>query len=107
MNQFERNGLLPHIRRIVIKVGSRILVGSDGKPDLEKIEELTSQLADLRKQNYEVILVSSGAIAAGVQTLGLQERPTNLPDLQMAAAVGQSVLMQHYTVWLLLSVKVY
>ncbi len=98
MNQFKRNGLLANIRRIVVKVGSRILVGPDGKPDLEKIEELTKQLADLRKQNYEVILVSSGAIAAGVQTLGLKERPTNLPDLQMAAAVGQSVLMQHYTV---------
>jgi glutamate 5-kinase len=98
MNQSVRSALLPQIRRIVVKVGSRILVGSDGKPDLDKIEELTTQLAELRKQNFEVILVTSGAIAAGVQSLGLQERPTNLPDLQMAAAVGQSVLMQHYTV---------
>jgi glutamate 5-kinase len=97
-NQSERSGLSSQIRRIVVKVGSRILVGPDGKPDLKKIEELTTELAQLRKQNYEVILVSSGAIAAGVQTLGLKERPTNLPDLQMAAAVGQSVLMQHYTV---------
>ncbi len=93
-----RKGLPGNIRRIVVKVGSRILVDANGKPDLGKIEELTTEIAALRQQGYEVILVSSGAIAAGVQTLGLPERPTNLPDLQMAAAVGQSVLMQHYTV---------
>lgn len=97
----KRSGLPENIRRIVVKVGSRILVDASGKPDLDRIEKLTNELAALRKNNIEVILVSSGAIAAGVQTLGFKERPVNLPDLQMSAAVGQSVLMQHYTVSLL------
>ncbi|MFO7848237.1 MAG: glutamate 5-kinase [Balneolaceae bacterium] len=96
--QTKRTGLPENIRRIVVKVGSRVLVDDQGKPDLERIEELTSEIVSLKEQNYEIILVSSGAIAAGVQTLELKERPSNLPDLQMAAAVGQSVLMQHYTV---------
>ena len=97
-NETKRTGLPENIRRIVVKVGSRVLVDDRGKPDLGRIEELTSEIVSLKEQNYEVILVSSGAIAAGVQTLELKERPANLPDLQMAAAVGQSVLMQHYTV---------
>lgn len=93
-----RKGLPGKIRRLVIKVGSRVLVDSQGRPDIPKIEELSGEISHLHQQGYEVILVSSGAIAAGVQTLGLKDRPSNLPDLQMAAAVGQNVLMQHYTV---------
>lgn len=93
----ERYGLPERIRRIVIKVGSRVLVDDQGRPRQEKIRQLTAEISDLRKQGYEIILVTSGAIAAGVQTLGWSERPVNLPDLQMAAAVGQSVLMNRYT----------
>lgn len=93
----KRNGLSEQVRRIVIKVGSRVLVDEGGRPDLENIESLVAEIARLHSQGCEVLLVSSGAIAAGVQTLGWAKRPTNLSDLQMAAAVGQSVLMNRYT----------
>lgn len=69
----------------------------NGRPDLNQIARITEDIARLRNDGFEVILVSSGAIAAGVQAMGLLERPTQLPELQMAAAVGQSVLMNHYT----------
>lgn len=91
-----REGLPERIRRIVIKVGTRILVDERGRPDPERIDRLSSEIASLHSGGIEVILVSSGAIAAGVQTLGWNERPAHLPELQMAAAVGQSVLMQQY-----------
>ncbi|MEX1063694.1 MAG: glutamate 5-kinase [Balneolaceae bacterium] len=94
----KRNRLPGQLRRLIIKVGSRILVDSRGRPDLEKIDRLATGISRLHRQNYEVILVSSGAIAAGVQTLGWNSRPANLPDLQMAAAIGQSVLMHQYSV---------
>ncbi|MEX0680047.1 MAG: glutamate 5-kinase [Balneolales bacterium] len=91
-----RNGLPPKVQRLVVKVGSRVLVDQQGRPDPDRISQLTMQVAELHKKNYEVIFVSSGAIAAGVQILGWQQRPANLPDLQMAAAIGQGVLLSHY-----------
>lgn len=83
-------------RRMVVKVGSRVLVKGSGKPDTARIRELVDQLARLRRAGHEVILVSSGAIGAGMEALGLRKRPTSLPDLQMAAAVGQTRLMARY-----------
>jgi len=84
-------------RRIVIKVGSHVLVDPTGKPDHERIFSLVSGLAAAQAAEYEIILVSSGAIAAGIETLGMQRRPSALPDLQMAAAVGQTRLMSLYS----------
>ncbi len=81
---------------IVVKVGSRVLVGASGRPDTEKVDQLVGQIARMRKQGRKVILVSSGAIAAGVEALGLKSRPKTLPELQMAAAVGQTRLMTLY-----------
>lgn len=95
-NHSERQGLPAEIRRLIIKVGSRILVDEEGRPDIDKIGAITRQIIELHREGREVILVTSGAIAAGVQRLGWNERPTQLPDLQMAAAVGQSVLMHQY-----------
>lgn len=92
-----RSGLPDHLKRLVIKVGSRVLVDKQGRPDTGQIAGLIDQVADLHRRNYEVILVSSGAIAAGVQSLGMSQRPVNLPDLQMAAAIGQGVLLNLYT----------
>lgn len=98
LNSTHREGLPSSIHRIVVKVGSRILVDEEGRPDPERIEQLAGEIADLHLQErYEVILVSSGAIAAGVQTLGWSERPAHLPELQMAAALGQGVLMNQYS----------
>ncbi len=84
------------VRRIVVKIGSRVLVQKNGRPDVRRMRALTRQIADLRKQGYEVVVVTSGAIGAGMQALRMCERPTSLPDLQMAAAVGQTRLMSKY-----------
>ncbi|MDG5767855.1 glutamate 5-kinase [Balneolales bacterium ANBcel1] len=92
-----RAGLPENTRRLVVKVGSRVLVDGRGRPDPERIAALVAQIAELQQQNYEVIFVSSGAIAAGVQSLGWPQRPVNLPDLQMAAAIGQGVLLNLYS----------
>ena len=93
--QQERN-VLSQANRIVIKVGSRVLVTKTGKPDLEQIGNLVRQIAELKCSGKDVILLSSGAIAAGIDALELTVRPTNLPELQMAAAVGQVRLMTAY-----------
>lgn len=91
-----RRSLRSGMRRIVIKAGSRVLVDDHGRPDKQRIQQLTDQIAALRAQKYELIFVSSGAIAAGVQKLGWSQRPVHLPELQMAAAVGQGVLLNMY-----------
>ncbi len=83
-------------KRVVIKTGSRVLVRRDGKPDTARIEAIVRQIAKLRGDGVEVILVSSGAIGAGMNTLGIKKRPATLPELQMAAAVGQSRLIAMY-----------
>jgi glutamate 5-kinase len=61
-----------------------------------QLQNITSQLAGLKSRGYEVIIVSSGAIAAGVEGLGLQARPTAIPELQAAASVGQGLLLHEY-----------
>ncbi|HET9622221.1 MAG TPA: glutamate 5-kinase [Kofleriaceae bacterium] len=79
-------------RRVVVKIGSRLLAESPaGRP-----AAIADQIAALRRRGVEVIVVSSGAIALGVQRLRLPGRPHDLPGLQAAAAVGQSRLMQHW-----------
>jgi len=96
MRAEQERKVLSSARRVVVKVGSRVLVTKTGKPDLDRIGSLVMQIADLRRSGKEVILLSSGAIAAGVDALGLTVRPSNLPELQMAAAVGQVRLMTVY-----------
>ncbi len=83
-------------RRVVVKIGSRVLVQRTGRPDTRRMRELVRQIAALHKEGREVVLVSSGAVGAGMEALGMKRRPTNVPDLQMAAAVGQSRLMATY-----------
>ena len=92
----EQRTALAQARRIVVKIGSRVLVQRNGRPDLARLKALVKDLAKLRRESREVVVVSSGAIGTGVFTLGLKQRPTSLPDLQMAAAVGQSRLMALY-----------
>jgi glutamate 5-kinase len=80
----------------VVKVGSRVLTGPDGRLDRNQIEQLASQLIDIRRAGYRVILVSSGAVASGMGRLGLTSRPTDLAQLQAVAAIGQAHLIQVY-----------
>lgn len=87
---------LKEARRIVVKVGTKIICGSRGELDLHRIESLVQDLAVLWGKGLDVILVSSGSIGAGVGRLGLSRKPRTIPEKQAAAAVGQGILMQHY-----------
>lgn len=88
--------VLQDVRRVVVKIGSRVLVQSNGRPDSRRMQSLVSGLTALRQTGCEVVVVSSGAIAAGMEALGMRERPGALPEQQMAAAVGQCRLMTRY-----------
>ena len=83
-------------RRWVVKVGSALLTDDGRGLDERMITTLVEQLVQLRGQGNEVVLVSSGAVAAGIVRLGWTSRPRLLHELQAAAAVGQSVLVQSY-----------
>ncbi|MDQ4149669.1 MAG: glutamate 5-kinase [Actinomycetota bacterium] len=83
-------------RRLVVKIGTTSLTGPDGKPDRDRIKQITDQVAALKDRGVRSVIVSSGAIAAGMQALALKGRPTDMPTLQAAAAVGQRRLMDLY-----------
>ena len=83
-------------RRWVVKVGSALLTAEGRRLDLGVIHGLVQQLVTLRERGCEVVLVSSGAVAAGGVRLGFDERPGDLHSLQAAAAVGQSALIRAY-----------
>lgn len=94
-NTILREDLLKSVRRAVIKVGSGVLTVEEG---LNKriINELTREICALRDKGIEVILVSSGAIAAGLRKIGMTKRPDSISQKQAVAAVGQSSLMMAY-----------
>ncbi|HUR52751.1 MAG TPA: glutamate 5-kinase, partial [Gemmataceae bacterium] len=81
---------------VVIKVGTNVLADATGKLDRARIQSLADQIHRVRAGGRKVVLVTSGAIGAGVGKLELGSRPTDLPHLQACAAVGQSALMQLY-----------
>jgi glutamate 5-kinase len=81
-------------RRIVVKVGSALLVGKDGAPDRAWLETLAVDIARMRARGQQVLMVSSGAVALGRGRLGLTRRALTLPEKQAAAAAGQSALMR-------------
>ncbi len=84
-------------KRIVIKIGSSSLThATTGRINLSKMEKLVRVLTDLNNQGKDVILVSSGAVAVGRETLGLKEKPTVITAKQACAAVGQARLMMVY-----------
>jgi glutamate 5-kinase len=84
-------------RRVVVKVGTSSLVDSHGSLNREKMSALVGQLVALRERGVEVVLVTSGAIRAGMEKLDMKARPKTIPEQQASAAVGQSILMQTYT----------
>lgn len=84
-------------RRIVVKVGSSSLASAAGGIDEDKVRALVDSLAAFRRNRAELVVVSSGAIAAGLSPLRLPRRPRDLARQQAAASVGQGLLMQHYT----------
>src|SRR6185312_6543449 len=84
-------------RRVVVKVGSSSLTTAAGGIDPERVGRLVDVLAAARARGTEMVLVSSGAIAAGLAPLGLKRRPKALPAQQAAASVGQGLLVHRYT----------
>ncbi len=91
-----RAAVIQSARRIVIKVGTRLLTDSDGDSDGSRIGQLIAEIAGLRQRGMEIILVTSGAIGAGMRVLEITRRPVQLPRLQALAAVGQLRLMSFY-----------
>lgn len=83
-------------RRIVVKVGTSTLTHATGHLDLRRIETLVRVLADFRNKGHEIVLVSSGAVSAGIARLGVDHRPRSTEEKQALAAVGQSQLMKLY-----------
>lgn len=84
-------------RRVVVKVGSSSLTTAAGGIDPDRVRSLVDVLAAARQRGVEVVLVSSGAIAAGLAPLGLARRPRGLAAQQAAASVGQGLLVHRYT----------
>lgn len=91
-----RTGFLKNISRVVVKVGTGVLTDARKQPDLAQMEQLAAQLAAQRQAGREVVLVTSGAVGAGMGALGFEKRPATLEELQACAAVGQSRLMATY-----------
>ena len=87
---------LASARRLVVKVGSALVTNNGAGLDLSAIDDWARQIAQLRQRGKEAILVSSGAIACGMQRLGWTKRPKSVHELQAAAAVGQMGLAQVY-----------
>lgn len=88
---------LPSAQRIVVKIGSSSLTTPEGHLDPDRLRALADVLAARREAGQQVVLVSSGAIAAGMAPLGLATRPRDLATQQAAASVGQGRLIAHYT----------
>lgn len=82
---------------LVVKIGSSTLTDVTGKVDSDHIDNLAAQIADVYSQGWQVAVVSSGAIACGLEALGTPERPTQIADLQAAASVGQGRLIHRWT----------
>jgi glutamate 5-kinase len=95
-NKDIRRKILGKGRRIVVKVGSSILASIEKGLHYEVFSHLTKEISDLKRQGYEIVLVSSGAIAAGMEKLGYKTRPQAITQKQATAAVGQTRLMNIY-----------
>ena len=96
MTDLVRQEIMTAADTVVVKVGSRVLTREDGALDDSRVAAVADQLARLRLDGRKVVLVSSGAVAAGIGRLGWKRRPTDLAELQAAAAVGQSRLIESY-----------
>jgi glutamate 5-kinase len=88
--------IVKHSRRIVVKVGSSLVTNQGQGLDHDALTRWAGQIAELKKMGKEIVLVSSGAIAEGIQRLGWKKRPHAVHELQAAAAVGQMGLVQAY-----------
>ena len=91
-----RTQILSKVKKVVVKIGTGVLTTDDGYVDKEQIQRLAGQVVELKKMGYDVVVVSSGAIGSGMGELGIEKRPSTLPELQAVAAIGQSKLIAAY-----------
>ena len=84
------------MKRLVIKIGSNIIASADQGLNTRRLHVITKDISEIADRGYEIIVVSSGAIAAGLKKMGLKERPKEIKFKQAAAAIGQSSLMWAY-----------
>lgn len=95
MPDVNRKKLVKNVKRVVVKIGSGVLTRRNGL-NLNVIDDLTTEICFLRKKGIEVIMVSSGAIAAGLRKIGMSKKPDSLSGMQALAAMGQSNLSMVY-----------
>ncbi len=91
-----RRAAIENAQSVVVKVGTRVLTTPDGKLDRGRVDLLSAQLCRIADSGRQTVMVSSGAVGAGVGKLGLAKRPTNLAQLQAVAAIGQTDLIEAY-----------
>ena len=91
-----RELLLKNVQKIVVKVGTSTLTKSDGQLNIDKIKKIVLELSNLSDKGYDVTLVTSGAVGAGMGMLNMPERPKTLSEKQAVSAVGQVSLMHLY-----------
>jgi glutamate 5-kinase len=84
-------------RRVVVKVGTKVITSKDRALDKERLRDLVRQICDIKDKGVDVLLVTSGAIGAGLWLLDIKKRPTSLSELQATAAIGQNHLMHLYS----------
>lgn len=96
MSTPSRRAIADQADTIVVKVGTRVLTGPSGALDIQRVGDLADQLAEITARGRRILLVSSGAVGAGIGRLQLRQRPTDLADLQAVASVGQSCLIEAY-----------
>lgn len=96
MSDLVRQEIMSAADLVVVKVGTRVLARSDGTLDDSQVANIAGQLARLWESGRRVVLVSSGAVGAGLGRLQLNRRPTDVAELQAAAAIGQSLLIESY-----------
>ena len=87
---------LKHGARLVVKIGTSVITNNKNAVCDRMINNLASQISSLQKEGFKVIVVSSGAIAAGVHRMGWKQKPKKISHLQAAAAVGQVSLVEAY-----------
>jgi glutamate 5-kinase len=96
MSDLVRQEVMTATELVVVKVGTRVLANPDGTLNRDRVASIAGQLAALWESGRKCVLVSSGAVGAGLGRLGLKQRPTDLAELQAAAAIGQSLLIESY-----------
>ena len=92
----ERQAILAKVKKVLIKIGSGVLTGKEGL-DLDIIDQLVDDIAELKKEGRHIVMVSSGAVASGRHRMGITRKLKNVPEKQAAAAIGQGRLMRVYS----------